>query len=160
MRGTPKFQRDGFSLLEVLISLAVISIALLALLSVLSGGMKAQDKTSKHSLAHAVAEQTLERLSATLRANPSDHKAFWEGGSWDLPDELSQVTVDRTVFYCFVSSQAIIDKTTQEPLGGSPNPNSVARLVTMNVAWSQDSVKSGVGNQEISIRRIFSRSER
>ncbi len=158
MRATTSNTPTGFSLVEVLISLAVMAVALLALVSVLTSGMKAQNKTSKHSIAHAVAEQTLERMSATLRADTSAGTAFWEGNSWTLPATLSEVTVDGVIFRCSVTSRALLAKG-QEFGTLKGDSSNVARLVTVTVAWSEDAVKTEAGAQELSVRRVYSRSE-
>ena len=148
----------GFSLVEVLISLAIMGVALLALVSVLTSGMKAQNKTSKHSIAHAVAEQTLERLAATLRTDSSASDDFWKGRPWALPTELSEVSVDGALFRCSATSRSLQAKG-QEFGTLKGDSSNVARLVTLTVAWSEDAIKIEVGAQELSVRRVLSRSE-
>lgn len=153
--------RGGFSLVEVLIALAVMSLALMALVSVLVSAMQAQGKTDTFSTAHGVADQVHERLAVSLQSlEPSQANQFWRaasGESWSLTSPAT-VSVNGVDFTTSITSSPILSDSV--PLGTQGgDASNVARMVTVRVRWSEDSHKVGQGQQEISTLRLLSRSE-
>lgn len=151
----------GFSLAEMLIALAVMSIALMALVSVLVSAMKAQSKTESSAAAHHVADQVQERLAVSLQTlEPTQSRSFWraaEDASWSL-GASPEVIADGVTYTTDITSSPILsDGRPLGTLGG--DADNVARLVTVRVSWSADTDKVGQGRQEVSTRRIVSRSE-
>jgi prepilin-type N-terminal cleavage/methylation domain-containing protein len=148
-------RRWGFSLVEVLIALAVMSIAVLGLGSVLVSGLKAQSKTEYSAVAHSVANRVLDRLVRRLQSMSNDDAgaSFWDA---DLSSEASpwtelgqSETVGNTVYEYLI---------TATPVAGFPSENGL-KLVTVKVRWTDDGarVKAGTGKQEISATRLLNR---
>ncbi len=151
----------GFSLIEILIALAVMSIALMALVSVLVSSMQAQGKNDSFATAHQIADQTHERLAASLQTlEPSQANSFWRAGpdsAWSL-GPAPETVVDGVTFVSSVTSSPILSGGLPVGSQGGDSDN-VARLVTVQVRWSDDLHKAGQGRQQVSARRIVSRSE-
>ncbi len=151
----------GFSLVEVLIALAVMSLALMALVSVLVSSMRAQGKTDNFSTAHQVADQVQERLAVSLQSlEPGQANRFWRAGSgesWSLTSPAT-VSVNGVDFSTSITSSPILSNGALLGTQGGDS-NNLARLVTVRVRWSEDSHKVGQGQQEISTLRLLSRSE-
>lgn len=147
--------RRAFSLVEVLISLAIMSLALLTLVGVLVSGMKAQDKTDTATAGQALANQLLDRTLWQL-ANTHDTQ-FWTGefpaDTDSLPFAQDDVTVGRTVYHYAIFAEYVV--LNGERMDSDGNKNGLKRI-QVRVWWSPEKsrVKAGVGKLEVSATRI------
>lgn len=152
--------RRGFSLVEVLIALAVMSITVIGLGSVLTSGLKAQDKIDKGVTARAVADQIMGRTLITL-SDSTDSKSvhFWETADFDesAPWQSGEQQVGTTLYYYTITGTEV-RKDGATPLGSSSTSNRLKRL-TIQVAWSDkpESERAGIGRQAIVISRLLNR---
>ena len=161
MRGGP---RRGFTLLEVLISLAVMVIALLGLVTVLVSGLKAQDKTSKSVVARGVAARVMDRLTNSLEAgDASDVEPFWDQdiSTTEYDDgERGKEVVGATTFSYRINAVEI--RRNGKPFGTATGyDGNRMKMVTVTVAWAADGseTRTGMGKQEIVISQLLNRSQ-
>ena len=78
---TNKRPRFGLSLLEVMISLGILAVAILALLSVFVGGLSLMQRSNELAAANNVAKSTLEAIKRDIQASgfsfvPSDSYTY------------------------------------------------------------------------------------
>lgn len=152
--------RGGFSLLEVLVALAVMSVAVLGLGSVMTSGLKAQDKIDKAVTARAVADQIMGRTVVTLAdGDDAESVRFWETADFDddSPWQSGQQQVGTTLYDFTITGTEVLKDGTK-PLGSSNSSNRLKRLA-IKVAWSEqpNHERAGVGRQAIVISRLLNR---
>ena len=147
------YKLKGFSLVEVLIALAVMSIALLGLVNVLVTGLKAQDKTGKSTVGHSVANRVLERTVRRLENMDSGlaGATFWTA---DISSESSPWTeLGDHEMVGHTRYDYLITATDAEP--GIFSPGNELKMVTVKVRWAADGDKAkvGVGKREIAVEQ-------
>lgn len=155
----------GFSLVEVLIALAIMGIALLGLVTVLASGMKAQDKLSKSVLARSVASTVFERTVNEMGvSSPDDVEDFWDQdvSSEQTPYRSGTEMVGNTAFD-YVITATEVRGTDGAPFGTATGQDgNRLKFMTVTVRWAADGAeaKVGTGKQEIKISRLLNRAQR
>ena len=79
--------RSGFSLVELLIALAISAILLAATLAALQVSFRAYQTTSDQAATHAVGRMVVHRMTSMIRSGQEFRP---------LPDEIRDTTVSRT----------------------------------------------------------------
>ncbi len=158
--------REGFSLGEVLIALAVMGLALLGLVTVLASGVKAQDKTSKSVVARSVASRVMDRtLNALATGSDGDVAAFWDSDissqSNPYDDGHGGKEVVGTTEFAYLITALEIQRNGQ-PFGtASGGDGNRLKQVTVTVRWAADGAqaRAGTGKQEIQVSQLVNRSQ-
>jgi prepilin-type N-terminal cleavage/methylation domain-containing protein len=147
--------RFGFSLIEVLISLAVMGIALLALVNVLTSGLKAQDKTESGMTGYLVADRVLDVAAREL---PQDDD-FWSGDFSTTPWKEGDETVGHESYHYLLTAQDVQNQLTGRPFGAARGAeDNGLRVLLVKVSWATSGqAQSGVGKREIMARRLLNR---
>lgn len=125
----------GYSLIEVLISLGIMSLALVAFATVGTSSLRAQNKNDKSLEAGLIADRILTRAAHLYKAK--------KGALDSLGDEIR---VGATLFRYQVSSTPV-------PL---PSGSTSLKMLKVRVDWHSDSVKSGSGQQYLVRSRLVS----
>lgn len=160
--------RRAFTLVEVLITLAVMSIALLGLVSVLVSGFKAQDKTSKSVVARSVASRVVDRTLRRLETSDAGQvETFWDADistealAW--PEGTGHDMVGNTRFSYFVTGVEVKNGGSGAPFGTDDGGGSGNRLkmMTVTVRWADDGgrAKTGGGQQQVVVSCLVNRSQ-
>jgi prepilin-type N-terminal cleavage/methylation domain-containing protein len=138
----------GFSLLEVLFAIVVMSIALFSMLKVLVWGMKAQNKTEMNLAAYQIADRVLERAIVDLSTRPADIPLEAEG----------EEVVGRNRFRYSVKSSEVDNELTGKPFGTAAGAgDNRLKVLEVTVGWGSGSTSPGVGKQEIIVSRLANR---
>lgn len=75
---------DGFTLLEVLVAFAIMSVAMVAIMQAFSGGLDATRRTAAASEALATARSLLDRVGAELPVAPGSMSGSAAGTNWTI----------------------------------------------------------------------------
>lgn len=156
-------KRGAFSLVEVLISLAIMALALLVLVSVLVTGLKAQTKNERLMIADSLAERIFERTALSLPGlSKPQAEAFWESNPGTLPTNLAQgeETVGNTQFTFEISAENIMNASGSSTFGTAGGTrNNELKILQVTVRWADDTQTSGsgVGLQHTTIKRLINR---
>ena len=105
----------GFTLLEVLIALAILSIGLLGLASLTASVIRTNDFSDDFTTATALAQDKLEDLantsydllsdnSDTVDADGSSNSSGKYGRDWDITDNISTKAIEVTVSWTSMQS--------------------------------------------------------
>lgn len=125
----------GHNLVEVLISLGIMSLALVAFATVGTSSLRAQDKNDKSLQARLIADRILTRAAHLYKSK--------EGAIDSLGKETR---VGETLFRYQVSSSPVL----------LPSGSTSLKMLTARVDWHSDSVKSGSGQQHLVRSRLVS----
>jgi len=127
----------GFSLLEVLISAFIMTLALAALLSVLTTGLKAETQSVQQTQALDVAERVLARILNDPRNIPV---SFWRGRFRypDSPWKEGIEKVDGTDYSYQLFLNNVTDNETGDPFGTEIDSSNTLRRVDVLVTWQHD----------------------
>jgi general secretion pathway protein I len=86
----------GFTLVEIIVALAILSISLGLLLNVISSGMWRSSQAQSLSEANSLAQSLLARVGADLPIEPAQRAGEFAGGfHWRLSIERYGTAVDR-----------------------------------------------------------------
>ena len=144
----------AFTLVEVLISLAVMAIALLALVHVLTWGMKAQRKTESANVARMLADRLLDRA---VRELPIVSE-FWAGDYSSQPWAEGDEVVGRDSFHHTLTAAEVRNSLTGRAFGaGQGAEDNSLRVLLVRVAWAEERSGSNIGNRELVARRMVNR---
>ena len=72
----PSHREAGFTLLETLVAVAILSIALVSLLRAVSGGVQGLQRTDRSALAVAIATSVLESARMTAAGDGRDSQGY------------------------------------------------------------------------------------
>ena len=125
----------GHNLVEVLISLGIMSLALVAFATVGTSSLRAQDKKDKSLEAGLIAERGLSRAAHLYKSR--------EGTLDSLGDEIK---VGETLFQYQITSTPVL----------LPSGSTSLKMLKVRVDWHSDSVKSGSGQQYLVRSRLVS----
>ncbi len=107
-------QPAGFSLIELVISLAILSVGLVGAMRVFPVGLRASQRAEFNSRAAIVAQRTLESLKLEPWDALAEGETTEEVDGFDVTTRISQVKLERLV-----------------------NPERV-KAVTVSIRWTQD----------------------
>lgn len=125
----------GYSLIEVLISLGIMSLALVAFATVGTSSLRAQDKNDKSLEAGLIADRIMTRAAHLYKSE--------EGALDSLGDEIR---IGATLFRYQVSSTPVV----------LPSGSTSLKILKVRVDWHSDSVKFGSGQQYLVRSRLVS----
>jgi type II secretory pathway pseudopilin PulG len=123
----------GHSLVEVLISLGIMSLALVAFATVGTSSLKAQDKMDKSLEASLIADRILSRAA---------HLYQTQDGALDSLG--TEIKVGETRFRYQLSSTTVL----------LPSGSTSLKMLKVRVAWHSDAVKPGSGQQHLVRNRL------
>lgn len=86
-------RRSGFTLMEVMLAVAIISVALLALQSVVAGGLLSAGNSVNRRAARELCRRTLENMIATEDSSPSSGTDQTYGFRWSTDRQEQLVGV-------------------------------------------------------------------
>lgn len=131
-------KRQGFTLMEVLVSLAIMSVALLALTAVLTTGMHRDAASARRVAAYDVAEQSMTRCLQELDYGSVGVEDFWHGDFSDpgTPWRSGEVTVGRVVYRYKITAKNVQNRKTGKTFGeASGSPYNTLKKIDVSVDW-------------------------
>lgn len=137
----------GFTVAEVLLALALITIAVLTLLGLSLYSLNASRKSRDVTAGQMVAEQTLERLVYEADTNPAS--TLWSQNSQTVPYQQQQVTMEPSVFNVTVFVSNVVDTGGQFVAGSR-----LKRLESLVVWQDAQNGKSGYGQLRVRATRL------
>lgn len=155
--------RKGFSLAEVLLAFALVSIALLALMGQSMVLVNSSQKHDDHMVAADVARSISERLvREVLNDQPAGRRqAVWQHDSVNNPFDQGQETIGGTVYSYQLFVANVVNSGTSAPLGtgDSGDLDAVTRLKRIDVTvtwWGSDTQdRAGYGNLKVETTRLL-----
>ena len=154
----------GFSLVEVLVSLGILSLAALVLASVLISTRRAQQAITDSAAARSLAEQTLERTQKSLRLeNSLEVERFWsDDHDASTPWREGQHKVGSTEYFYRVEAVTVLYSPSGDKVG-TLNGSAVNTLKHLKVVvtWKPPNTESGPqrGRQTVSIAQLWNREK-
>ena len=137
--GKKRLIHDGFSLIEVLISMVIISIGLLGAMALQATSLKEAQVSNYRDNATLIAQSVLDAIRAN-RANAGNYTITLAASA---PTGTSIVATDLQGFKNSASELL--------PSGnGSITVSAGTSTATINLQWSESRVKSGTDSQEFS----------
>lgn len=125
----------GHNLVEILISLGIMSLALVAFATVGTSSLRVQNKNDKSLEAGLIADRILTRAAYLYKSE--------EGALDSLGDEAR---IGATLFRYQVSSTPVV----------LPSGSTSLKMLKVRVDWHSDSIKSGSGQQYLVRSRLVS----
>ena len=137
--GKKRLIHDGFSLIEVLISMVILSIGLLGAMALQATSLKEAQVSNYRDNATLIAQSVLDAIRAN-RANAGNYTITLAASA---PTGTSIVATDLQGFKNSASELL--------PSGnGSITVSAGTSTATINLQWSESRVKSGTDSQEFS----------
>ncbi len=154
--------RRGFTLGEVLVSVALMGLALLTLLSVSSTALRADRKSVLNLTAAGVADREMNRaVTMALNDKPAgDKDRFWQqnfaypANPWKTGS--SQVGKDKFDYAIYAVD---VRDTTGTDLGDGATDNKVKRVDIVVWWWSGDGQRQGYGKTQTSAFRLVNQGD-
>ena len=148
--------RIGFTLLETLISVAIVAVALLAVgavfISLLSAGTKNSDAETATLVAQGTLSHTIYDLVTGTGYTPAQKAAAFTAPVATLlvPPGTSNVTLNNQVYSYNITTQGV-------PIPGPVKANNALALITIQVWWNSDAsgVRQGQGRTSTSMSRLI-----
>ena len=150
-----RFGSRAFSLAEVLLSVAILALALLAMFNLIGSALKSSSRTENLAIAGDVAEQQLTRnIYAAVNDQPAGSaKEFWDQDYLDLPWRQGSQKVNRMDFHYAIYAQTLNDAQSGKPAGNNNRLKKVDILVWWMHSSSQGS-RQGYGQLRTGATRL------
>ncbi|MFN8606379.1 MAG: hypothetical protein U0931_02530 [Vulcanimicrobiota bacterium] len=132
---------QALSLAEVILSVAILALALLAMLNLIGSALRSSSRTENLAIAGDVAEQQLTRnIYAAINDLPAgSSKKFWDQDYTDLAWRQGSQQVNHMDFHYAIYAQTLTDAQTGKPAG---NFNRLKK-VDIVVWWMHSSSQGG-----------------
>jgi len=132
---------QGFTLVEALVVLFIVSVVIVTFLSVFSQGGRLLIETEKKSVAVSLANEQMERIRNLAYENVGISGGIPDGPI--NPDEIRQIGSNR---YHIITDVRYYDHPFDGELGGTPNDtvNVDQKIVTVKVLWGEEDVSQKV----------------
>ncbi|MBT9582949.1 hypothetical protein IV102_06340 [bacterium] len=141
-------QRQGFTVAEILLALALISVVVLTLIGLSLYSLNANRKSRDVSAGQLVAEQVLERL--VYEADTSPASPIWAQNSQSVAYAEQQVTVEPSVFNVTTYVSNVNDQAGTIFVAG----RRLKRLEALVVWQDAQAGKSGYGRLSVRATRL------
>ncbi len=151
-----KWVGQGFSLAEVLVALAVMSLALVGLVAVLTTGLKRESQSSRRVAAYDMAEHVLSRSLEELEYRGIEVEDFWEGdfSSESTPWRRGETTVGGIRYTYLILAKNVVNLTTGELFGRASGAKyNTLKQLEVEVAWEG-------GTNSLTLTRLVNRVHR
>lgn len=137
-----RFRVWAFSLAEVVLSVAILALALLAMFSLIGTALRSSSRTENLAIAGDVAEQQLTRnIYGAVNDQPAGSSMqFWDQDYIDIPWRQGHQQVNQMDFHYAIYAQTLNDAQTGKPAGGNPNR---LKKVDIVVWWMHSSPQGG-----------------
>lgn len=111
----------AFSLAEVVLSLAILGLALLAMFNLIGSALRSSSRTENLAIAGDVAEQQLTRnIYGAVNNRPAgSSKQFWDQDYVDIPWRQGSQQVNQMDFHYAIYAQTLNDAQSGKPAGNS-----------------------------------------
>lgn len=154
----------GFSLMEVLVSLGIMAIALLALVTVLVTGLRAEDNSTQRKAGQDVAERVLGRTLGKLKQlSEAENNDFWNR-EHSAPSDPWLAGVEKRDGYDYhykIFSSTVVNKSTGQPFGEAHGYEfNRLKKVDVVVSWSAGPGRAEDDLSRVSISRLVNRGGR
>lgn len=151
--------RLAFSLAEVLLSVGILAMALVALFNLAGSALKNSSRTENLSVAGDVAEQQLSRaIYGALNDDPSGaRQEFWDSNFVDNPWRQGSSQVNSMDFHYLIYAQTVNDALSGKPLGTSNAKSNRIKKVDIVVWWmhsAPDGGRQGYGRLRTGASRL------
>jgi prepilin-type N-terminal cleavage/methylation domain-containing protein len=154
----------GFSLIEVLFSLAILSLAAVALGSVMLSTFRAQDNVTNSAVARALASRVLERAADELpKLTAAVEEDFWDSDYDVTPWRSGEEKVGAVTYRYEVKAKLLQNNLTGMPVGSAAGATeNDLKLFNVTVFWHPESGLSGPGRgmQRVTASRLVNRVKR
>ncbi len=152
----------GFSLAELILSIGLFSLAVLALLGLSLSILRTDSKALERSAGTLIADQLLQRTLAQLRNDEplGSRGAFFGGDHSKAPWSEGTIQNDQTEFSYKLYSRPVLDRATGAELSES-SPGNRLRKVEIHVWWASEEgqARQGSGFLEVWTTRLVSEAE-
>ena len=140
-----KHSPRAFSLAEVLLSVGILAMALVALFNLAGSALKNSSRTENLALAGDVAELELNReIYGAIHDQPSGSRAqFWDNEFVSAPWRQGSTRVNGMDFQYSIYAQTLNDSLTGKPVGQTAATSNRIKKVDIVVWWMHSSAEPG-----------------
>ncbi|MEF9425788.1 MAG: type II secretion system minor pseudopilin GspI [Candidatus Mariimomonas ferrooxydans] len=122
--------KKGFTLIEVIVAIAILAISLVAVMQLFAGGLRAGNMSHNYTLAIVHAKDKMEELSFDL---VKDSGEFEDGFKWESDVQPYEALYDELNLRLEDSGLNLFKIKVKVSWGSSPNKQKSVQLVTLKI---------------------------